>query len=223
MAADSDSFASVSGLGGAGSARDRVDPAFLTLTQAYEFAARAHAPQKRKGANYADYPYVNHLCEVAALAAEATANLDVLVAATLHDVVEDRHATLEEIRARFGDRVAELVAALTDKPEWELLTTAERKRMQAETLSAKPPEAKIVKLADQISNLRARAKALDRWSPLRLHAYLRSCQVVADACRGASPRLDHLFAEAAAELAEALKTLPPLSAAEQEALNRMEA
>lgn len=217
MAADSDSFLTASAFGGSA----QIDSALLTLARAYEFAAHAHRLQRRKGPQGADYPYMNHLCEVTALAAEATSDIDVLVAAALHDVVEDRHATLDELRARFGDRAAHFVEALTDKPEWDLLTTAERKRLQAEALEAKCDGAKIVKLADQISNLRARARALDRWPPLRLHAYLKSCQVVAQACRGAAPRLDQLFAEAAADLAAAVATLPPLSPAEQAALRRL--
>ncbi len=199
-------------------ANSSLGAALQTLTRAYEFAARAHAYQRRKGAKGADYPYLNHLCEVAALTADATADLDVIVAAVLHDCVEDRHATLDEVRGAFGARAAQFVDAMTDKPEWELLTTAERKRLQAESLAQKPPAAKLIKMADQISNLRARAKAVDRWTPLRLRSYLASCQVVAEACKGASPKLDALFRRAAEELAAALDALPPLSPAEERAL-----
>ena len=218
--ADSDSFLNAAPCG-AGSAAPGADPRFVVLTRAYDFAARAHAYQRRKGARGMDYPYLNHLCEVAALVAEVSPDLDVIVAGMLHDCVEDRHAALGDVREAFGARVALLVDAMTDKPEWELLTTAERKRLQAESLANKPPEAKIVKMADQVSNLRARAKALDRWTPLRLRAYLTSCQVVAEACAGASPRLDALFRQAASELAAALDALPPLSAAETQALDKL--
>ncbi len=206
---------------GASSATSEADPRLLVLTRAYDFAARAHAYQRRKGARGMDYPYLNHLCEVAALVAEVTADLDVIVGAILHDCVEDRHAALEDVREAFGERAALLVDAMTDKPEWELLTTAERKRKQAESLTGKPPEAKIVKMADQISNLRARARASDRWTPLRLRAYLTSCQVVAQACAGASAHLDALFQQAAADLAAVLDDMPPLTPAEAQALDRL--
>ncbi|MDD2869812.1 HD domain-containing protein [Neomegalonema sp.] len=219
--ADSDSFLNALPCGGP-PATARADARLVLLTRAYDFAARAHVYQKRKGAHQGlDYPYLNHLCEVAALVAEVCADPDVIVAAILHDCVEDRHAALADVREAFGERTALLVDAMTDRPEWELLTTAERKRLQAESLASKPPEAKIIKMADQVSNLRARTRALDRWTPLRLRAYLTSCQVVARACEGASPHLDGLFRAAATELGAALDALPPLSAAETQALDKL--
>jgi hypothetical protein len=76
---------------------------------ALTFAARAHANQRRKGA--AQEPYINHLIEVADLVRGATGGTDedALVAALLHDVVEDTAVTLGELAERFGEEVARVV------------------------------------------------------------------------------------------------------------------
>jgi (p)ppGpp synthase/HD superfamily hydrolase len=85
----------------------------MTIMKAADFAARKHANQKRKG-DVAE-PYLNHLIEVANLVAEATdGRPDVVVAALLHEAVEDQDVTNAEIADLFGPTVASLVAELTD-------------------------------------------------------------------------------------------------------------
>ena len=78
----------------------------LTLVRAYHFAAVRHVEQRRKGD--AAEPYVNHLTEVAELAARATRGTDpeIIVAAVLHDTVEDTEATFAELEARSARRRA---------------------------------------------------------------------------------------------------------------------
>ena len=76
-----------------------------SLTKALVFAAEAHRNQRRKGA--AQEPYLNHLIEVLDLVVKATdgADMDILIAALLHDVVEDTSASYEDVAANFGERV----------------------------------------------------------------------------------------------------------------------
>src|SRR5262249_10544145 len=78
------------------------------------FAAEKHARQRRKGP--ADVPYINHLLEVAHMISEHSdpADTDLIVAALLHDAVEDTPTSLAEIQDRFGSDVAALVAEVTD-------------------------------------------------------------------------------------------------------------
>ena len=85
----------------------------VAVMSAPDFAARKHATQRRKGE--AAEPYLNHLIEVANLAAEASdGRADVVIAALLHDVVEDQGVTIDEVAALFGSTVAFIVAEVTD-------------------------------------------------------------------------------------------------------------
>lgn len=122
------------------------------VLDAARFAAEKHARQKRKGA--AGEPYVNHLIEVAGLAAGALEEPDtnLIVAALLHDTIEDTGTTREELIEHFGSDVADLVGELTDDKS---LPKPERKRLQVEHAPKKSPRAQTIKLADKISNLRS--------------------------------------------------------------------
>ena len=86
-----------------------ADPCTVVL-KAAETAARWHADQKSKGSSGA--PYINHLLEVASLVAEATSAKDpnLILAALLHDAIEDQEIDRDEIARRFGKDVAALVA-----------------------------------------------------------------------------------------------------------------
>ena len=91
----------------------RVSPDDLhRIREAFEFAAMAHAPQKRKTGE----PYILHPIAVATIVAEELMmEANVVMAAFLHDVVEDTPYTIEDIRERFGDDVAFLVDVVTKK------------------------------------------------------------------------------------------------------------
>lgn len=84
------------------------------LTRALVFAADAHANQRRKGA--AQEPYINHLIEVLDLVTRTTdgADMDMMIAALLHDVIEDTETTLDQLGSTFGDTVARIVAENSD-------------------------------------------------------------------------------------------------------------
>lgn len=124
------------------------------------YASQIHRKQVRKGSGI---PYISHLLGVASLAIENGADEDQAIAALLHDAVEDQGGLqqLEEIRARFGDRVAEIVDHCTDsyvepKPEWR-----QRKEAYIASLSDKPKDSLLVSLADKTHNAGAIISDLD--------------------------------------------------------------
>lgn len=124
------------------------------LIEAFEYAVKLHATQARKGTTI---PYVTHLLAVCSLALEDGANQDEAVAALLHDGAEDQggQAVLDDIRARFGDRVATIVHALSDtleepKPDWR-----PRKQAYLRRLRREPREVLRVSLADKLHNARS--------------------------------------------------------------------
>ncbi len=98
-------------------------PKFL---QAISFAAKKHATQKRKGAD--EQPYINHVLEVANLLANVgkIEDYDVLIAAVLHDTIEDTATTAEEITNLFGETVSQYVLEVTDDKS---LPKAQRKQL----------------------------------------------------------------------------------------------
>lgn len=171
------------------------------LARAFDFAARRHVHQRRKGE--AAEPYVNHLAEVAALLAEATSGKDpvLLVASLLHDAIEDQDVTRDEIALAFGAEVAELVVEVTDDKS---LPKVERKRLQVESTPKKTERAKLLKLADKTSNLRAIAKSPPSWPLQRQREYIDWAERVVAGCRGVNPILERAFDEAAAQARAAL-------------------
>ncbi len=146
------------------------------ILAAAHFAAQRHAGQRRKGR--AAEPYINHLIEVAELVAESNEVMDanLLMAAFLHDTVEDTGVTVEELQELFGSDVASLVMEVTDDKS---LPKERRKQLQVENAPKKSLRAQTLKLADKISNLRA---ILDSpppdWSAQRKHEYFDWAQRV---------------------------------------------
>jgi (p)ppGpp synthase/HD superfamily hydrolase len=178
-----------------------VPPPLVTLSanpvskvlEAALFAAEKHRHQRRK--DHAATPYINHPLGVAKIMCEAgIEDVDVLVAALLHDTVEDTETTPSELAERFGPRVASLVAEVTDDKS---LLKAERKRLQVATAADKSDGARLIKIADKIANLRDLADHPPAWDDERMEAYrVFSAEVIAQAT-GVSAQLD---AMAAAEL-----------------------
>jgi (p)ppGpp synthase/HD superfamily hydrolase len=128
------------------------DPVYSDrYVEALTFAAALHARQLRKGTRI---PYVSHLLAVSALVWEARGDEDQAIAGLLHDAVEDQggRPVLEEIRARFGDRVAVIVDACSDtdvtpKPPWR-----DRKESHLLRLQDAPHDALVVVAADKLHN-----------------------------------------------------------------------
>lgn len=178
-------------------------PDIRRVMAALAFAARAHANQRRKGA--AQEPYVNHLIEVAQLVAEATggADEDAIVAALLHDVVEDTPSTPEDIARQFGAEVARVVVENSDDMS---LPKDERRRARIAAAPRKSARARLVKAADLISNLRAMAASPPAgWSTDRKLGYLDGSRALMEAARGFNPAIEAAFAETAAETERAIR------------------
>jgi guanosine-3',5'-bis(diphosphate) 3'-pyrophosphohydrolase len=153
----------------------RVDQAVL---KAAHFAAQKHAGQRRKGA--AAEPYINHLLEVAELVSSALAEPDtnLVIAALLHDTVEDTGVTKEVLVETFGSDVADLVMEVTDDKS---LPKAERKRLQILTAPKKSVRAQVIKLADKIANLRSMLFSPPTdWSVERKREYFEWARQVVD-------------------------------------------
>ncbi len=161
------------------------------LLHAASFAARKHTGQKRKGER--GEPYINHPLEVANLIANVggVEDLDILIAAVLHDTVEDCGVKREEIEELFGEKVAGFVMEVTDDKS---LPKAERKRLQVEHAPHLSTGAKIVKLADKISNINdiTNSPPAD-WSVERRLEYIEWGVSVAAGLRGVNGPLEEHF------------------------------
>ena len=126
------------------------------LDEAIRFAVQAHSGQPRKGTNM---PYILHPLEAAAIVATMTDDPEIIAAAVLHDIVEDAHVSVDEIAARFCERVAKLVNSETenkreDQPASD--TWLIRKQETIQRLSKEKDLAvKMVTLGDKLSNIRA--------------------------------------------------------------------
>jgi (p)ppGpp synthase/HD superfamily hydrolase len=121
------------------------------LYDAIELAAQAHHRQVRKGT---EIPYLAHPLAVAGILIRAGSPEHVVIAGVLHDTIEDTPISIEVIRSRFGQRVADLVLAVSEPDKlapWEM-----RKSHTLDTLGSTPlPEALLIALADKLDNIRA--------------------------------------------------------------------
>ena len=161
------------------------------LLQAARFAAEKHAGQHRKGAK--SEPYINHPVEVANLIANVglVDDIHILRAGLLHDTVEDCDVTPEEIESLFGAVVRGYVMEVTDDKG---LPKARRKELQVEHAPHMSPGAKVVKLADKISNIRdvVENPAMD-WDLQRRQEYVEWGVNVVAGLRGANSALEEHF------------------------------
>ena len=119
------------------------------IAEALAFATSAHEGQVRK---YTNEPYIVHPIEVMEIVMTVPHDDAMLAAALLHDVVEDTPVTIEEIRAVFGDDVAQLVDDLTDVSKPEDGNRKTRKALDRDHSARSSARAQTVKLADLISN-----------------------------------------------------------------------
>jgi (p)ppGpp synthase/HD superfamily hydrolase len=172
------------------------------LLAALRFASLRHGDQTRKGADGS--PYVNHLIEVADLLVRigGVHDVQVLECAILHDTVEDTETTPDELEETFGARVRELVAEVTDDKS---LPKAERKRLQIEHAPRLSHDAKLLKMADKISNVREIGASPPKdWDVTRRREYIEWARAVVVHCRAANPALAAEFDRVAADAEAAL-------------------
>jgi len=161
------------------------------VTRATLFAAQRHADQRRKGRR--QEPYFNHLAEVAGALCEAIEGDDaaLVAAAYLHDTIEDTQTSLEELRRLFGEDIAALVMEVTDDKS---LPKLERKRLQIVTAPKKSRRAKLLKIADATSNVRALAVDPPAdWDKVRVQDYIAWAEQVIGHCRGLNSKLEQAF------------------------------
>ena len=161
------------------------------ISEAAELAARRHNGMARKGRG--NEPYINHLAEVANLLAIATdgADAELVAAGWLHDVIEDTDTTREEIAEKFSGRVASLVVECTDDMS---LPKVERRRLQIVDAPKKSAAARLIKIADKISNIGSRIHS-DPTAEERddLADYVAWATQVVAGCRGGNAWLDERF------------------------------
>jgi guanosine-3',5'-bis(diphosphate) 3'-pyrophosphohydrolase len=167
------------------------------LLQALDFAANKHQSQRRKSGH--DVPYINHPITVARILAEVgkVEDEDVLVAAALHDTLEDTETTREELAAAFGNRVLGLVEEVTDDTS---LPKARRKRLQVEHASSLSTGAALIKLADKIANVQDMSHAPPaNWPAEQVREYLDWAEEVVQNCPDVSRPLRERFDNALRE------------------------
>lgn len=170
------------------------------LLQAASFAARKHTGQTRKGDDAS--PYINHPLEVANLLANVgnVEDFDVLIAAILHDTVEDTGTKKEEIEELFGENVASIVMEVTDDKS---LPKAERKQKQVEHAPHISHGAKQLKMGDKISNITDVMKNPPAgWSKERRLEYIEWGERVMAGLRGANENLEKYFDKLVVEAKE---------------------
>ena len=161
------------------------------LLKALAFAAHKHRDQRRKDAEAS--PYINHPIALADVLMNegGVTDVEVLCAALLHDTVEDTATSHEELANAFGSRIARIVAEVTDDQH---LAKEERKRLQIEHAARLSAEAKLVKLADKICNVRDVASHPPaHWDLARRREYFDWARRVVDGLRGVHPRLEAAF------------------------------
>jgi guanosine-3',5'-bis(diphosphate) 3'-pyrophosphohydrolase len=174
-----------------------MPPALRLVSEAAELAARRHNGMARKGRG--GEPYINHLAEVANLLATATdgADAELVAAGWLHDAIEDTETTREELAQKFSERVAALVVECTDDMS---LPKADRRRRQVVDAPHKSASAKLIKIADKVSNIGARI--LDRPTAderADLADYTGWAEQVVAGCRGVNAWLDETFDQTVAK------------------------
>ena len=163
----------------------------VSLLKALHFAADKHRDQRRKDAESS--PYINHPIEVAELLARigGVTDLVVLQAAILHDTIEDTQTTPDELEIVFGRRVREVVLEVTDDTK---IPKEDRKRLQIEHAPHLSVEAKLVKIADKIANVRAVTEGPPaKWSLARRKEYLDWTEQVIAGVRGCNPGLEKFY------------------------------
>jgi guanosine-3',5'-bis(diphosphate) 3'-pyrophosphohydrolase len=163
------------------------------LLKALRFAAHKHKDQRRKDVEAS--PYINHPISLADILCNegGVSDIETICGALLHDTVEDTNTTAEELEREFGSAIRDIVMAVTDDKS---LSKAERKQAQIDHAAQLSQQAKLIKLADKISNLRDVCdNAPAHWPLQRRQAYFEWARKVIDQLRGAHPGLEAIFDE----------------------------
>ncbi|XP_056229789.1 guanosine-3',5'-bis(diphosphate) 3'-pyrophosphohydrolase MESH1 [Seriola aureovittata] len=178
-----------------------MDSEAVLLLETVNFAAEKHRNQRRKDAD--GTPYINHPIGVARILSHegGVTDIEVLQAALLHDTVEDTDTTPAELEAKFGPTVARIVEEVTDEKS---LPKQERKRLQVEHAPHCSRQAKLVKLADKLYNLRDLNRCTPvGWTAQRVQEYFVWASEVVKGLKGTNPvleeKLEELFRQRGAQ------------------------
>lgn len=161
------------------------------ILKAVKFAADKHRHQRRR--NEEGSPYINHPIDVAETLWRigGVRDIRVLVAAVLHDTIEDTDATSQEIEAEFGAEVLALVEEVSDDKS---LPKQVRKQLQIENAPHKSYGAKLIKLGDKINNIRDLSQSPPpTWSLARKQQYLNWTEQVIAGLRGTNAELENHY------------------------------
>jgi guanosine-3',5'-bis(diphosphate) 3'-pyrophosphohydrolase len=174
-----------------------MDESAGLILKALRFSAEKHKDQRRKDAKAS--PYINHPILVAETlwTVGEVRDVTLLVAAILHDTIEDTATTPEELKENFGEDVLALVLEVSDDKS---LPKQVRKKLQVEHAPHKSHNAKLLKLADKISNIQDIISTPPKdWSLERKKEYLLWTENVVAGLRGVNPRLESRYDELLAE------------------------
>ena len=163
------------------------------LLKALAFAAHKHRDQRRKDVESS--PYINHPIALANILCNEghVTDINVICAALLHDTVEDTDTTPDELGREFGEEIRGIVMDVTDD---KTLEKAERKQRQIEHAAHISDQAKLVKLADKISNLRdVASNPPSDWDLQRRQGYFDWAMSVIDRLRGVHGPMEAIFDE----------------------------
>ncbi|KAF3833040.1 Guanosine-3',5'-bis(diphosphate) 3'-pyrophosphohydrolase MESH1 [Dissostichus eleginoides] len=174
----------------------------VLLLETVNFAAEKHRNQRRKDPEAT--PYINHPIGVARIISHegGVADIEVLQAALLHDTVEDTDTSFAELESKFGPIVARIVQEVTDDKS---LSKQDRKRQQVEHAAHCSRQAKVVKLADKLYNLRDLNRCTPSgWTAERVQEYFVWASEVVKGLRGTNyaleERLEELFRQRGVQL-----------------------
>ncbi|KAM4630083.1 guanosine-3',5'-bis(diphosphate) 3'-pyrophosphohydrolase MESH1 [Polymixia lowei] len=163
------------------------------LLETVNFAAEKHRNQRRKDPE--GTPYINHPIGVARILSHegGVTDIEVLQAALLHDTVEDTDTSIAELEITFGATVARIVQEVTDD---KTLPKQERKRLQVEHAPHRSHQAKLVKLADKLYNLRDLNRCTPTgWTAERVQEYFVWASQVVKGLKGTNPALEEKLEE----------------------------
>jgi len=172
------------------------------ITKAVQFATVHHGDQRRK----TGVPYLEHLLEAVQILVEGAgvSSPDVLVAAILHDVVEDTSCTLADVRAAFGPQVAELVGWVTKPAPGHGQDSATAREAYLRRLRDAPRDAVLVKLADRMSNVQTMRNLPQDWQ----RAYYAQTVTYIIPLAAGEPWFAAWYADWQAEFADLAKSRP---------------
>lgn len=165
------------------------------LVKALTFAANKHRNQRRKNVDAS--PYINHPISLVNILCNEVhiTDINVICSALLHDTVEDTETTADELTLEFGQAISDIVMEVTD--DRTITARQKRKQLQIEHASQISDPAKLLKLADKISNLRDLANDPPAtWSLERRREYFDWAKQVIDQLRGTHSELERLFDQA---------------------------